>query len=181
MKLVWKVSLAILLIIVIILGIFIYKNYEVVQLYEKAKAKAEKDNKKLLVLGSPTSASGALLQYFTKIYGCGDVCVDMNCCKNCERTYCEKAEDVLHKFESNGYVIFESGLLEVVDEDKLDYIVSEMYRIAGNKENIFASHHIQKHKWYFKHVYGFFYKFIGEGNIDRFVETYPPNNYYTFS
>ena len=154
-------------------------NKYAVNLYKEAKNKSIKEKKRLLVLGSPYSTSGKFINLFTETYGCGDICIDMNCCINCEHTLCNKVEDVLHKFPSNKYIIFESGLLEVVDNDKLNYIVKEMYRIAGSKENIFSNHHIQYYQWYFK-MYNHIYKYANEGNINRFVIKYPPLNNYEF-
>ena len=174
-----------LIIVIIILLLYVFyniyiNNEDAIQLYKEAKNKSIKEKKRLLVLGSPTSATGKFIKLFTKTYGCGDICIDMNCCLNCENTLCDKVEDVLDKFQSNKYIIFESGLLEVVDNDKLNYIIKEMYRIAGNKENIFSNHHLQKHKWYYKNIYNPIYKYASEGNINRFVIQYPPLNNYKF-
>ena len=155
-------------------------HYDTYKLYEAAKKKAKKSNKKLLVLGSPTSISGKFMSSYTKTYGCGDLCIDMNCCTGCKNTVCKKVEDILHKLESNKYIIYESGLLEVVDDNKLNYIVNEMYRIAGSKENIYSFHYIQNFKFYMKYFWRHIYYLFKEGYIQRFVIKYPPKNKYQF-
>ena len=172
--------IGILVIFIIVLVIINYINIsiEVRRIYEKAKLRAESMNRELIVLGSPYSASGKFLGYIMKTYGCGDICIDMNCCKGCVNDICGKVDDVLYKFESNKYVIFESGLLEVVDRDKLSYIIEEIYRVCGSKDNIFSSHYIQNYKWYFRNIYKYIYKYAGEGDINQFVDKYPPNELY---
>ena len=169
----------VIFIIIIIYGIFAANN-EAVKLYEEAEEKAKKENKKLLVLGNPYTTSGKMVTIFTKTYGCGDMCIDMNGCGPCKNTISDKVENVLNKFESNEYIIFESGLLEVVDEDKLDYIVNELYRIAGSKENIYGRHYIQNHRIYYKYIGKNVYSLLGEGKIIRFVNECPPYKDYKF-
>lgn len=169
----------VILICIIVYGIFAANN-EAVKLYEQAEEKAKKENRKLLVLGNPYTASGKMVTMFTKTYGCGDTCIDMNGCGSCENAISDKVENVLNKFGSNEYVIFESGLLEVVDEDKLDYIVNELYRIAGSKENIYGRHYIQNHKTYYNYFGKHAYSLLGEGKISRFVDECPPFKHYKF-
>ena len=174
----------IICILVGLFTLFLYRlfnqNNKAIILYNKAKNKSESQNKKLMVLGSPNSLSGRFIQIFTKTYGCGDICIDMNGCIGCKNSVAEKVEDVLHKYEENSCIIFESGLLEVVDKDKLEYIINQIYRIAGKKENIYARHYIQKNKPYYKYFIKYIYSLIGEGSINRFVDKYPPDNEYVF-
>jgi len=163
----------------LIYGIF-NANMQSVKLYEEAWTKAKRENKQLMVLGSPYTTSGKMITLFTRTYGCGDICIDMNGCGSCENTINDKIENVLHIFNPYGYVIFESGLLEVIDEKNLKYVVSELYRIAGTNDNIFGRHYIQNHRWYFQYFGKYAYSFLGEGRIQRFVEKYPPNDDYAF-
>ena len=163
----------------IIYGIF-DANTQSVKLYSEAAEKAKNENKKLMVLGSPYTASGKMITFFTRTYGCGNICIDMTGCGSCENTINVKVENVLHSFNPYEYVIFESGVLEVVDDENLNYIVSELYRIAGNNENIFGRHYIQNYKSYYKYFGKYAYSLLGEGNIQRFVEEYPPNDDYVF-
>ena len=174
-----SISFYIILFSFLIYAIF-YANNAGVKLYEEAEQKAKQQNKKLMVLGNPDTASGKMIKIFTKTYGCGDICIDMNGCGDCKNVITDKIENVLHKFGSNEYIIFESGLLEVVDEDQIDYITKELYRIAGNKENIYSRHYIQDHKYYFSYLGKYLYSILGEGNINRYVSKYPPNDYYEF-
>ena len=71
-------------------------------------------------------------------------------------------------------------MLPVVDEDQIDYITKELYRIAGSKENIYGRHYIQDHKYYFSYFGKYLYAILGEGNINRYVTEFPPHNYYKF-
>lgn len=163
----------------IIYGVF-DANTQSIILYKEAWTKAKRENKQLMVLGSPYTASGKMITLFTRTYGCGDICIDMNGCGSCQNAISDKIENVLHIFNPYEYVIFESGLLEVVDEKNLNYIVSELYRIAGTNDNIFGRHYIQSHKSYYQYFGKYAYSFLGEGRIQRFVEKYPPNDDYEF-
>ena len=156
------------------------RNDEKNEIFSKAQARAKQLNRKLIVLGSPTSASGKVFKRFTKIYGCGDVCIDMNGCEGCKNSISNKVEDVLHKFPSNKYVVFESGLLEVVDKEKLPYIVKEINRVAGGRKNIYGSHAIQNYKFFYNNFGRYVYEVVGEGSISRFVDKYPPHHDYKF-
>ena len=169
-----------LIIFIAIVGFLFYSNTKAIDLYEQAKQRAKQENKKILVLGSPYSASGKIITTFTKTYGCGDICIDMNGCEGCKNSMSEKVEDVLHKFPSNKYVVFESGLLEVVDKEKLPYIVKEINRISGGRKNIYASHAIQNYKFFYNNFGRFIYEGVGEGSISRFVDKYPPHHDYKF-
>ena len=169
----------IFLIILVLYSVFI-SNFKSVKLYNKAVNKAKKENKKLLVLGNPYTLSGKVITLFTKTYGCGDLCIDMNGCEKCKNVISDKLENVLHKLNSNEYVVFESGLLEVVDDDQLDNIVYHIYRISGSKDNIFARHYIQNYKILFRYFIIYIYSLLGEGNINRFVVKYPPDYKYEF-
>ena len=173
------IFICILIFFYIFAGI-INANSKATKLYKEALEKAKKQNKKLLVLGNPYTISGNFITLVTETYGCGDICIDMNGCGKCKNVISDKIENVLNKFESNNYIIFESGLLEVVDEDKLNYIVNELYRIAGCKENIYGRHYIQNYKNYYKYFGMYGYSLLGEGTISRFVNKCPPFYNYTF-
>ena len=79
----------------LIYGIF-NANMQSVKLYEEAWTKAKHENKQLMVLGSPYTTSGKMITLFTRTYGCGDICIDMNGCGSCENTINDKIENVLH-------------------------------------------------------------------------------------
>jgi hypothetical protein len=158
----------ILFIIVIAIIIKIYYYYIGIQkkkLYNIAKKKSIELNRPLIVIGSPINEE----------YGCGNICIDLHGCKNCDISIKNKIENELINYKSNSYVIYECGVLEVVENVN---VVKEMYRIAGGKENIFALHHL-KNNLYSK-ILKFFYKYRGEGDIQRVVIKYPPENDYSF-
>jgi hypothetical protein len=165
---IFYIFLIIFLIIVITSFIKIYYLNIIIQkkiLYEIAKKKSIELKKPLIVIGSPINEE----------YGCGNICIDLHGCKNCDISIKNKIENELIKYKDNSYVIYECGTLEVVDNLN---VVKEMYRIAGGKENIFAFHHL-KNNLYSK-ILKFFYKYKGEGDIQRVVIKYPPENYYLF-
>jgi hypothetical protein len=164
----------------VIYGIF-DANQKSIELYKKAENHAFNENKLLLVLGSPYTASGKLITTFTNTYGCGDICIDMNGCGLCNNSIDSKIENVSFLFNSSNYIIFESGLLEVVDDNQVNFIVKELYRIAGKKENIYGRHYIQKYKWYYDYFGKYAYSYLGEGSIQRFVDKYPPLYNYSFT
>jgi hypothetical protein len=163
------IFLIILLVIIFTIGIIkIYYSNIIIQkkiLYNIAKRRSIELNKPLIVIGAP----------FDKEYGCGDICIDLNGCKGCDISIKNKVENELVKYKTNSYVIYECGVLEVVDNLN---VLNEMYRVAGGKENIFAFHHL-KNTIYTK-ILQSFYKYRGEGNIQRVVPKYPPENYYSF-
>lgn len=162
------IFLIIFLIIIITISIKIYYLNIIVQkkiLYNIAKKKSIELNKPLIVIGSPVDNE----------YGCGNICIDLHGCKDCPISIKNIIENELIKYKSDSYIIFECGVLEVVDNLN---VINEMYRIAGGKENIFAFHHL-KNNIYSK-ILKLFYKYKGEGDIQRVVIKYPPENYYLF-
>jgi hypothetical protein len=134
-------------------------------LYSIAKKRSIQLNKPLIVIGSPINEE----------YGCGNICIDLHGCNACDVSIKNKIEDELIKYKTNSCVIYECGVLEVVDNLG---VIKEMYRVAGGKENIFAFHHLKKN--IYSKCLQFFYKYRGEGNIQRVVPKYPPENYYSF-
>ena len=170
-----------IILILIILIVFYYINFLhisyfdkiKIKLYNEALARSRLINKPLLVIGSPSSFSGKY--YSNKTYGCGDLCVDMNCCKNCKRQICDKIENVLDKLEDNSHVIFESGVLEIVDD--INSVIKKMYRVSGGENNIYGSHVLFNNKFYIK-LLNFFYSKIGEGSIKRIIiKSHPKYNF----
>lgn len=158
----------IFLVIVVSIYIRIFYNHVIFQkkmLYNIAKKKSIELNKPLIVIGDPINNE----------YGCGDICIDLHGCKDCPISIKNIIENELIKYKSDSYVIFECGVLEVVDNLS---VINEMYRITGGKENIFAFHHL-KNTLYSK-IIKFLYTFTGKGYVQRVVIKYPPENYYSF-
>ena len=99
--------------------------------YKKAKKLSLLKKKPLLVIGSPstggwTSFSG--IEY----YGCGDICIDLIGCNNCKKSVKTDVYDFLKKQQSNTFVIFESCVLEAIDnEEHNNKIIKEIKRVSG--------------------------------------------------
>ncbi len=124
----------------IIFGVILIIIYECViaytrylkrkRIYDIAK-KASLDLKKpLLVIGDPDN--GSANHVFGRCYECGDLCLDITGCPKCERSIQSSVEDFLPKLESNSHVIFISCVLEYVDSEKLNFVISEIKRVSGN-------------------------------------------------
>jgi len=124
-------------IILIIIGIVIL--YELIltytryikrnRIFKMANKRVKETGKPLMVIGDPDN--GATNYIFGRSYDCGDVCVDLTGCPSCPKGIKEKIEDYLPTLESDSYVIFISCVLEYVDPDKIDFIISEMKRVSG--------------------------------------------------
>lgn len=106
-----------------------YKRYtEGANLYKKALSVSKESNKKLIVIGNPTSSWKNKI--FGSSYGCGDLCIDLAGCKcpNLDvRTKKLEALTTLKKFSSNSVIVFESGTKHLVPG-----LYEEMKRVGGN-------------------------------------------------
>lgn len=99
------------------------------KLYILAHKKADKLNRKLIVIGNPTASWKNKL--WGPSYGCGDLCIDLAGCE-CDDNQSERTQQLevmqkLSNFPSDSIVIFESGTKHIVSG--LD---KEMKRVAGN-------------------------------------------------
>jgi hypothetical protein len=143
-----KISKKTLLTIVIaFLLILLYQSYvkytKQIKLYQQANDLSILLHKKLLIIGDPLESS---TNYMFGHYGYGDICIDMNIDDSTRATESstiikDKLENVLHTFGSNSVVIFESEVLEYVDSDKIDNVISEMNRISNG--DIFSVHQLK--------------------------------------
>ena len=98
------------------------------KLYNLAQKKADKLNRKLIVVGNPTASWKNKM--FGASYGCGDICIDLvgcECDNQRQRTQPFEVMQKLSKMPSDSVVIFESGTKHIVSG--LD---KEMQRVAGN-------------------------------------------------
>jgi hypothetical protein len=144
-----------------------YKLYQQQKLYSQAVKMANKKGKKLIVIGDPIAG------FTNKLYApydCGDICIDMNGC-DCENNaiiYKNKLEDILHKFESDKYVVFESHTLEYVND--IDYVISHINRISGGDIYAFHMHNYsligKLGDWFYRYVLGSDSTFV--------ITEYPP-------
>lgn len=104
-----------LIIILIELSLSVFRQYKRKTKYKEALQHSEKVNKKLIVIGAPFN--GMMNSRF-KIYGCGDICIDLIGCSGCKKTIKGDLIEVLKKIPHNKYVIFESCVLEYINKKK---------------------------------------------------------------
>lgn len=106
------------------------RNYNRTLAYEKAFNMSKKTNKQLLVIGSPET--GGYNSIFGNNYGCGNVCIDIVGCGKCKNQEQVDALDYLKKQPTNYYVIYESCVLEAIDDEtKNKKIIDEIKRVSG--------------------------------------------------
>ncbi len=130
------VRLSIILIIYTIIcaiDSLILRNVKKMVLYKKAVRYSEHNNKILVVLGSPSSdfSTGGVVSYITiktfgTMYGCGDICVDLQGCGTCERSYTGDILEFLSKQKDNSCVLFSTGVFEFTD--KYEEIEKQIHR-----------------------------------------------------
>jgi len=120
--------------------------YRRINLYNKAQEKSISLNKELLVIGNPSS--GFINKNIYKCYDCGDICLDLNGCGDCPKQIKGDLLEELKKMDSNKYVIFESCVLEYIDNNSLSEINKELNRVSGgnlyqvrNSPNILPLHY----------------------------------------
>jgi hypothetical protein len=110
--------------------LLIRRNWRRYKEYKKATMTSRQKNKPLMVIGSTDSGgiSGQISSYL-HLYGCGDVCIDMNGCKKCTTGITSRIEDILPTLKDNSYVIYVSVVLEYVDD--LPTVIKELERVSG--------------------------------------------------
>tara|TARA_Y100000389_G_scaffold69040_1_gene65648 strand:- start:9735 stop:10178 length:444 start_codon:yes stop_codon:yes gene_type:complete len=120
-----------ILIGVIILDCFfsLYRIYRRINLYNQAYEKSKSSNKELLVIGNPYS--GFINKNIYQCYDCGDICLDLNGCGDCPKQIKGDLLEELKKMESKKYVIFESCVLEYINDNSLSEIKIELDRVSG--------------------------------------------------
>ena len=125
--------------------------------YRYAKYRANKLNKKLLVIGDPDA--GIINKSFGRVYHCGDMCLDLNGCK-CKNTIKFDLNNINMLSNNNinlkDYVVFESCVFEFTKEPHkiIKYITNntELYQVRINPSFIFNL------KPFFEMRRNFFYK-----------------------
>ena len=124
----------------------LYRVYRRISLYNQAHEKSKLSGKRLLVIGNPYS--GFINKNIFKCYDCGDICLDLNGCGDCPNQIKGDLLEELKKMESNKYVIFESCVLEYIDDIFLSEINKELNRVSGgdlyqvrNSPNILPLHY----------------------------------------
>ena len=137
------------------------------------------------MIGDPIESSTNWL--FGK-YGYGDICIDMNIDLSVQHKtdaviVKDKLENVLHTFKDNSVVIFESEVLEYVDDDNIDYVIDEMYRISGG--DIFSVHQLKPNNFFTtckSAGYALFNKAISKPHYShrRLFKNHPPGGLYEY-
>ena len=151
--------------------------------YRQARKLSIDTNKKLLVIGDPLESSTNRL---FGSYGYGDICIDMNLdlsAKTDSLMMKDKLENVLHTIKDNSVVIFESETLEYVDDQYIDYVISEMIRISGG--DIFCVHQLRPNSfWTYckSNGYKLFNRLLGKPMYmhKRLFKSYPPNGLFRY-
>ena len=114
--------------------------FTIVRQYKRKKnfKNAEEDSKKfnlpLMVVGDPDG--GWFCRHFGRTYNCGDLCVDLKGCPNCKNSIQDNILNVLKDKDDNSYIIFESCVLEYVNDDEYQEIVKEMNRVGKKVYNV---------------------------------------------
>ena len=84
-----------------------------------------------------------------RAYDCGDVCTDLLGCSDCENSIKGDILEVLKKMDDNQYVIFESCVLEYLDEEKRLETEKEITRVSGgDRFNVRMKPYILPDKFY---------------------------------
>ena len=114
----------------------IYRQNERCRIFKMAEKQSKKIKKPLLVVGDPYYGIGSrFYNIFIDGYGCGDITVDLTGCPMCPNGIKSDIYSYLKKQDDNSMVIFISCVLEYVDN--IDDVIKEIYRVGGNKDNIF--------------------------------------------
>ena len=107
----------------------IYRIYRRTNVYQRALSVSKFLNKKLLVIGNPTA--GFCNKNIYKAYDCGDICLDLNGCDDCQSQIKGDVLEELKKLDTNSFVIYESCVLEYVDSNKIPEVRQELFRVSG--------------------------------------------------
>lgn len=160
-----------ILTIIFVVGIYelfqaIRRDFYRAHIYQLAEFRAKETNKKVLVIGDPHN--GKWSSMFGAVYGPGDTIMDLKCCPICQ-PYCIEGDihNTLQYLRNDSYVIFICCTLSYVERP--DYIISELYRIAGRPEDLFV-HTVQ---WYSLTAY--LYSDVGY-YARNIIYEYPPYN-----
>lgn len=179
----------VIIIILIIISFFFYESWvkksKQNTLYAKAYELSRYKGKKLLIIGDPGESNTNF--WFGK-YSCGDICIDINGCvcddPSTVHIIADKIENVIGSFETDSVVIFESEVLEYVDQQYIDDVITELYRISGG--DIFSVHELQPDTLVTtikQNGYKFFNNITGKESYDckRLFRSHPPYGRYEYT
>jgi hypothetical protein len=123
--------------IILLYDIVFSRNFKRYTLYKQAKQKAEDTGKRLVVVGAPdTGGISGSISSALNLYGCGDVCIDIQGCKTCPSSITGKIEDAIPQLEDNSCVLFISCVLEYIED--LPAIIPHLERVSGG--DLFVVH-----------------------------------------
>ena len=125
----YKILAIFIFIVIIDIFLSIYRNYRRKKTFNNAYIMSRKLKKKLLIIGSPTS--GFWNKHIESSYGCGDICIDLKGCGNCNNQIVGDLLTNLKNIQSNKYVIFESCVLEYIDDNLLPETIDEIMRVSN--------------------------------------------------
>ena len=121
--------IAIILIIIIMdILLSMYRNHRRSKYYNESLNLSKEMDKKLLVIGNPTA--GFWNRNVKKAYGCGDLCLDIMGC-DCENQIQGDLLKELKKMESDSFIIYESCVLEYIDQKDIPEVKNELDRVSG--------------------------------------------------
>lgn len=103
------------------------------RLFKAAQARSQETGQPLIVVGAPDA--GGMTAIFGAPYGCGDLCIDLNGCPNCQtQVKVDLGKDQI-PVAGGSAVVFVSCVLEYVDD--IEAAWKELRRVAG--ENLFVA------------------------------------------
>ena len=140
----WVFFSIIVVLVILDVCFSIWRNHRRHETFIQAKQRSKQTKKKLLVIGDPNS--GFWNKHIKKAYGCGDVCIDLMGCNECPKSIKSDLLVKLKKMPTNEYVIYESCVLEYVDQRLVNEIKKEIDRVSEGdyygvriKPNIFPT------------------------------------------
>ena len=124
------ILIIIIIIIIIIMEILLsmYRNHRRSKYYNESLKLSKEMDKKLLVIGNPTT--GFWNRNVEKAYDCGDLCLDIMGC-DCANQIQGDLLNELKKMESDSFIIYESCVLEYIDQKDIPEVKNELDRVSG--------------------------------------------------
>lgn len=118
------------LIVVCLYDIVFRRNWRRHTVYKAARRRSEQSGKPLVVIGANDlgGISGSIAGAMS-LYGCGDMCVDLQGCPSCPNGVQADIKTVLPRMETNSAVVFVSVVLEYIDD--LPSVMDELLRVSG--------------------------------------------------
>lgn len=112
---------------VLFFDVLIQRPYKRYRYYQKAQRLSDFTGKPLMVIGCPNTGGLSSKVYS---YGCGDITLDVLDCQ-CNNSVVHDIMGGLKQYTDNSHVIFISAVLEYIESDKLDYVITELKRVSG--------------------------------------------------